>query len=162
MGHPNSEGQEEVRGGRGISRSKNSGWRAKGTQGIVMGNVVLAVACWSGGQNEELCGVHKKVLHMERVWNGRPSMLTLEVCFWFHRPYLAQRALSAIESVEEIKLTYASRRYNLKIFPKSRDRLAPHYQQKLLLKWQWPLICVRGTPGTCVHGQGLRFSARDV
>ena len=42
-----------------------------------------------------------------------------------------------------------------KIFPKCRDRLAPHGHRKLLLKRQW-------RPGTCVLVQGLRSSVEHL
>lgn len=41
--------------------------------------------------------------------------------FWFHWSYLAQRALSGIALMGEIKLIYALRHCNLKISSKHRD-----------------------------------------
>lgn len=63
--------------------------------------------------------------------------MTWEICFidpiW-------HKGLSSIEMVEEIKLTYALHNCNLKIFPKYRNKLTPHYHRKLLLKWECHLI----------------------
>lgn len=54
----------------------------------------------------------------------------------FYCPHLAQRALSEVELMEEIKFVYALHHYDLKIFTKYMDRLAPHNHKKLLLKCQ--------------------------
>lgn len=43
----------------------------------------------------------------------------------------------------EIKLSYDLHHYNLSIFPKGGDRLAPHHYWKLLPKGQWHLILVK-------------------
>ena len=45
--------------------------------------------------------------------------------------------------MEEIKCIHALCHYNLKIFPKYGDRLAPCYHRKLLLKWLWHIILVK-------------------
>lgn len=48
-----------------------------------------------------------------------------------------------MQTMEEIKRIYALPHYNLKIFPKYRNRLAPHHHRMLLLKWPWHLLLVK-------------------
>ena len=58
--------------------------------------------------------------------------------------FLVPLTLPGIELMEEIKLSYPSHYYNLKICPKYR--LSPRYHRKLLLKRQWHFILVKVAP----------------
>lgn len=73
----------------------------------------------------------------EGIWRGyKTEDPIFDFGNWYLVPLtsLAQRALSAIELMEAINLIYALHHHCLKIFPKYRDRLAPHDHRKLLLK----------------------------
>ena len=75
--------------------------------------------------------------------------------------FLVPLTLPGIELMEEIKLSYPSHYYNLKICPKYRDRLFPHYPRRLLLKLQWHLILVKVISVDMVFIQDLRFLTKN-
>lgn len=82
----------------------------------------------------------ERVFSKKRVQNWEHNILTWDIYFWFRWPYLAQRALSDFEWLEEIKLTCVFHHYNLKLFPKHRDMLAPRRHRELSPQWRWPLV----------------------
>lgn len=71
-------------------------------------------------------------------------------------------ALSGIELMEEIKLTYAIHQYSLKIILKYRNRLALHYHKKFVLKWQWHLILFKVVPVDLYPYKGLTCSPKHL
>lgn len=79
--HHGCDGEEGLKGDRGSAGRSNQDKGAGGFHGCGFG-----YCTWSSGQIKELCGLHltKGSLNMERAWNGRLTILTLEVCFRFH------------------------------------------------------------------------------
>lgn len=68
-GRPRCDSQEGVKGGLTISRNKKLRWRDEGARAH-RGGVVLATACWSGGQlSKKLCSIHKKG-RRRLIWKG--------------------------------------------------------------------------------------------
>lgn len=59
---------------------------------------------------------------------------------------MGRKGLSGVELMEEIKPNYSLHHYDLKIFLKYRDELAPHHHGKRLLKGQWHFTLVKVAP----------------
>lgn len=64
---------------------------------------------------------------MEMVYNWGLNILTSVIWFLFHWHSMAQRALSAIELMEETKLTCALHNYNQKNIFNVQEQLTPYY-----------------------------------
>lgn len=130
--------------------------------GALHGSLVLPTACRNRDQIKKLCDIclKKKVL----TWRESRSEESIFLFWKFDFGSIEPSGTKGFpwHWVDGRNKSFSLHHYNLNIFPKRWDRLAPHDPRELLLKWQQHLTLDKVTPvDLCCPGTGSLVLHRE-